>query len=118
MKARILLVCILVAMPVFSPAASKEIQELQRDIALQLLNFFACGRREHRHRHQNTDQQNARFHAILLATILAGGSGSARLSGREACATLLSRGEVRPAVLLPAAFVLIGALWTLFAVAD
>src|ERR1043166_2336737 len=34
MKARILLVCILVAMPVFAPAASKEIQELQRDIAL------------------------------------------------------------------------------------
>ena len=34
MKARILLVCVLVAAPVFVPAASKEIQELQRDIAL------------------------------------------------------------------------------------
>ena len=34
MKARILLVCVLVAAPAFAPAASKEIQELQRDIAL------------------------------------------------------------------------------------
>ncbi len=34
MKARILLVCVLLAAPAFAPAASKEIQELQRDIAL------------------------------------------------------------------------------------
>jgi len=34
MKARILLVCVLLATPVLAPAASKEIQELQRDIAL------------------------------------------------------------------------------------
>jgi len=34
MKARILLVCVLLAAPAYSPAASKEIQELQRDIAL------------------------------------------------------------------------------------
>jgi tol-pal system protein YbgF len=34
MKARILLVCVLLATPALVPAASKEIQELQRDIAL------------------------------------------------------------------------------------
>jgi TolA-binding protein len=34
MKRRILLVCAFLAVPVFAPAASKEIQELQRDIAL------------------------------------------------------------------------------------
>jgi TolA-binding protein len=34
MKARILLVCVLLAAPAIAPAASKEIQELQRDIAL------------------------------------------------------------------------------------
>jgi tol-pal system protein YbgF len=34
MKARILLVCVLLAAPALAPAASKEIQELQRDIAL------------------------------------------------------------------------------------
>jgi TolA-binding protein len=34
MKARILLVCVLIAAPAYSPAASKEIQELQRDIAI------------------------------------------------------------------------------------
>src|SRR5215471_21444896 len=34
MKARILLVCVLAATPVVASAASKEIQELQRDIAL------------------------------------------------------------------------------------
>jgi len=34
MKVRILLVCVLLAAPLFAPAASKEIQELQRDIAL------------------------------------------------------------------------------------
>jgi len=34
MKARILMVCVLVAAPALAPAASKEIQELQRDIAL------------------------------------------------------------------------------------
>src|SRR5215831_11176103 len=33
MKARILLVCVLIAAPAYSPAASKEILELQRDIA-------------------------------------------------------------------------------------
>src|SRR5215475_7783761 len=34
MKARILLVCVLLAAPALAPAANKEIQELQRDIAL------------------------------------------------------------------------------------
>jgi tol-pal system protein YbgF len=34
MKSRSLLVCILLAAPVLAPAASKEIQELQRDVAL------------------------------------------------------------------------------------
>jgi TolA-binding protein len=34
MKARVLLVCVLLAAPALAPAASKEIQELQRDIAL------------------------------------------------------------------------------------
>jgi TolA-binding protein len=34
MKSRSLLVCLLLAIPVLAPAASKEIQELQRDVAL------------------------------------------------------------------------------------
>jgi tol-pal system protein YbgF len=34
MKSRSLLVCLLVALPALAPAASKEIQELQRDVAL------------------------------------------------------------------------------------
>src|ERR1035441_1946035 len=34
MKPRSLLVCLLLAVPVLAPAASKEIQELQRDVAL------------------------------------------------------------------------------------
>jgi tol-pal system protein YbgF len=34
MKSRSLLICILLAVPVLAPAASKEIQELQRDVAL------------------------------------------------------------------------------------
>ena len=34
MKSRSLLVCLLLAVPVLAPAANKEIEELQRDIAL------------------------------------------------------------------------------------
>src|ERR1022692_1591626 len=34
MKPRSLLVCLLLAVPILAPAASKEIQELQRDVAL------------------------------------------------------------------------------------
>src|ERR1035437_6213568 len=34
MKSRSVLVCLLLAVPVLAPAASKEIQELQRDVAL------------------------------------------------------------------------------------
>ena len=34
MKSRSLLVCLLLAVPALAPGASKEIQELQRDVAL------------------------------------------------------------------------------------